>query len=578
VIEEKKRDGEVVDEYLIANEKGEMVPNYDMAMVNFEEGDVLMGTVVKVDRDEVLVDVGYKSEGVIPPKELAVRYNVNPQDVVKLNDKVEVLVLQKEDQEGRLVLSKKRAETQRAYDHLEKVHRENGYVTGEVIEVVKGGLILDIGLRGFLPASLVDIRRVKNLRKFVGEKLECKIIEFNRARNNVVLSRKAYLEEERREARQQILTSLTEGQVKKGIISNIVDFGAFVDLGGIDGLIHISELSWSHVNHPSEVVSIGDEVEVVILDVDRERERVSLGLKQTQQDPWAEIARQYSKGDIVKGKVSKLVSFGAFVDIGDGVEGLVHISELSEDHVEKPSQVVAVGEEVDVKIIDIDLDRRRIGLSMKQARVGEAEGEEEESEQEEIQVSDAENAEIEEGLKELKEEIKEASARKYLEEEIAAARDLSEATSSKSRRGSQKDAYEAESREGAPKTQVKEDTVEAEAQKDASETKTKEAAPQAEAQEDTPKAQVQEGSPQTEVWGDTSETEVKKPASHTEVHKDAPQSEVKEATPQTDVEEDIPSTEPRETAPATQEGKKVKEAKDKSLESVLEEMKKEARS
>lgn len=542
MIEEKKGDGEVVDEYLIANEKGEMVPNYDMAMVNFEEGDVLMGTVVKVDRDEVLVDVGYKSEGVIPPKELAVRYNVNPQDVVKLNDKVEVLVLQKEDQEGRLILSKKRAETQRAYDHLEKIYRENGYVTGEVIEVVKGGLILDIGLRGFLPASLVDIRRVKNLRKFVGEKLECKIIEFNRARNNVVLSRKAYLEEERREARQQILVSLTEGQVKKGVISNVVDFGAFVDLGGIDGLIHISELSWSHVNHPSEVVSIGDEVEVVILDVDRERERVSLGLKQTQQDPWAEIARQYSKGDIVKGQVSKLVSFGAFVDIGDGVEGLVHISELSEDHVEKPSQVVAVGEEVDVKIIDIDLDRRRIGLSMKQARVKEAEGEEEESEQgseqEEIQASGAENAEIEEGLKELKEEIKEAAARKYLDEEIVAARDLPEVTSSKSRRGSQKDAYEAESREGAPKTQVKEDTVEAEAQKDASETKTKEAAPQPEAQE-------------------------------------AP---VPCPTPAPDVKQDIPPTEPRETAPATQEGKEGKEAKDKSLESVLEEMKKEARS
>ncbi|GFP26636.1 small subunit ribosomal protein S1 [Candidatus Hakubella thermalkaliphila] len=561
MIEQKKGDGEVVDEYLIANEKGEMVPNYDMAMVNFEEGDVLMGTVVKVDRDEVLVDVGYKSEGVILPKELAVRYNVNPQDVVKLNDKVEVLVLQKEDQGGRLILSKKRAETQRAYDHLEKIHRENGYVTGEVIEVVKGGLILDIGLRGFLPASLVDTRRVKNLRKFVGEKLECKIIEFNRARNNVVLSRKAYLEEERRETRQQVLASLTEGQVKKGVISNVVDFGAFVDLGGIDGLVHISELSWSHVNHPSEVVSIGDEVEVVILDVNRERERVSLGLKQTQQDPWAEIARQYSKGDIVKGQVSKLVSFGAFVDIGDGVEGLVHISELSEDHVEKPSQVVAVAEEVDVKIIDIDLDRRRIGLSMKQARVKEAESKEEEREQEEIQASGAENAEIEEGMKELKEEIKEAATRKYLDEEIAAARDLPEVTSSEmardgkpiskkaardlpevtsseSGRGSQKDAYEAESREGAPKTQIKEDTVEAEAQKDASETETKEAAPQPEAQ-------------------------------------DAP---VPYPTPAPDVKQAIPSTEPRETASATQEGKEGKEAKDKSLESVLEEMKKEARS
>jgi small subunit ribosomal protein S1 len=234
-----------------------------------------------------------------------------------------------------------------------------------VIEVVKGGLILDLGVRGFLPASLVDIRRVHNLDEFMGQQLECKVIELNRSRNNVVLSRRAVLEEERKEVRQQILGRLQPGQVVEGKISNIVDFGAFVDLDGIDGLIHISELSWSHVNHPSEVLSIGDTVRVKVLDIDRDRQRISLGLKQTQEDPWQRVLDSYSSGDILEGKVTKVVAFGAFVEIVPGVEGLVHISELADHHVENPSEVVNPGDEVRVKILEIDEERRRISLSIK---------------------------------------------------------------------------------------------------------------------------------------------------------------------------------------------------------------------
>jgi small subunit ribosomal protein S1 len=394
----------VADGYMRLNENGELIPNYDMTLINFEEGDVLKGRVVRVDRDEVLVDIGYKSEGVIPPKELSVRYNVNPTEVVSVNDEIEVMVLQKEDQDGRLVLSKKRAETERAFRELERTYREDGNIVGEVIEIVKGGLILDIGLRGFLPASLVDIKRVKNLRKFIGERLECKIVEFNRFRNNVVLSRKAYLEKSLKVTRKSVIEGLSIGQVKKGVISNIVDFGAFVDLGGIDGLIHISELSWNHINHPSEVVTVSDEVDVVILDIDKEKERVSLGLKQTQKDPWVEVAKKFSKGDVVAGRISKIVPFGIFVEIGDGIEGLVHISELSTQHVNSPEEVCTIGDEVDVCVVDIDLDRRRIGLSIRKAEAQETQ---------EAKVDSKEAAgkkppvEVSEGMKELKKEIEE---------------------------------------------------------------------------------------------------------------------------------------------------------------------------
>ena len=344
---------------------GQIVPNYDATIVPFDEGDVVTGKVVRIDQDEVLVDIGYKSEGVILLNELSIRKSVDPHDEVQLGEEVDALVLTKEDQDGRLLLSKKRARFEKAWRKIEAAAESGEPVEGTVIEVVKGGLIIDLGVRGFLPASLVDIRRVQNLDEFLGQKIECKVIELNRSRNNVVLSRRAVLEEERKEVRQQILDRLQPGMVVEGAISNIVDFGAFVDLDGIDGLIHISELSWSHVNHPSEILSIGDLVPVKVLDIDRERQRISLGLKQTQADPWQRVIDTYAVGDELEGKVTKVVTFGAFVEIMDGVEGLVHISELAQHHVENPREIVEPGQDVRVRILEIDSERRRLSLSVK---------------------------------------------------------------------------------------------------------------------------------------------------------------------------------------------------------------------
>jgi small subunit ribosomal protein S1 len=350
--------------------EGELVPNYDATFPTINEGEVVHGTVVRVDKDEVLVDIGYKSEGVIPVAELSIRRSVNPEDEVQVGEEIDALVLTKEDAEGRLILSKKRARFELAWKKIEGAAESGEPVVGKVIEVVKGGLILDLGVRGFLPASLVDIRRVQDLDEFLGQELRAKVIELNRSRNNVVLSRRAVLEDERKEQRQQILDRLNPGDVVDGQISNIVDFGAFVDLDGMDGLIHISELSWSHVNHPSEVLEIGQDVKVKVLDIDRERQRISLGLKQTQSDPWQQVLDTYSEGDEVEGKVTKVVTFGAFVEILPGVEGLVHISELAQHHVENPREVVSQGDEVKAKIIEVDGERRRLSLSLKRVEGG----------------------------------------------------------------------------------------------------------------------------------------------------------------------------------------------------------------
>ncbi len=342
----------------------------DETIKYFNDGDIVEGTVVKVDRDEVLLDIGYKTEGVIPSRELSIKHDVDPHDVVKNGEHIEALVLQKEDKEGRLILSKKRAQYERAWGTIEKIKEEDGVVTGTVIEVVKGGLILDIGLRGFLPASLVEMRRVRDLQPYVGKEIEAKIIELDKNRNNVVLSRRAWLEQTQSEVRQNFLNTLQKGQIRKGVVSSIVNFGAFVDLGGVDGLVHVSELSWKHIDHPGEVGEVGQEVTVEVLDVDMDRERVSLSLKSTQEDPWQQFARTHQIGQVVPGRVTKLVPFGSFVRVEEGIEGLVHISELADRHVEIPEQVVQVGDEIFVKIIDIDLDRRRISLSLKQANEG----------------------------------------------------------------------------------------------------------------------------------------------------------------------------------------------------------------
>lgn len=339
----------------------------DATIKYFNDGDIVEGTIVKVDRDEVLLDIGYKTEGVIPSRELSIKHDVDPNEVVSVGDEVEALVLTKEDKEGRLILSKKRAQYERAWGTIEELKEKDEAVRGTVIEVVKGGLILDIGLRGFLPASLVEMRRVRDLQPYVGKEIEAKIIELDKNRNNVVLSRRAWLEQTQSEVRSEFLHQLQKGQVRKGVVSSIVNFGAFVDLGGVDGLVHVSELSWKHIDHPSEVVEVGNEVTVEVLDVDLDRERVSLSLKATQEDPWRQFARTHAIGQIVPGKVTKLVPFGAFVRVEEGIEGLVHISELAERHVEVPDQVVAVGDDAMVKVIDIDLERRRISLSLKQA-------------------------------------------------------------------------------------------------------------------------------------------------------------------------------------------------------------------
>jgi small subunit ribosomal protein S1 len=350
---------------LLLEVDGAIVPNYEATFRTIEEGEVVTGHVVRIDKDEVLVDIGYKSEGVIPANELSIRKSVDPKDEVHLGEEVDAIVMTKEDQDGRLIMSKKRARFEKAWRRIETAAESGEPVEGTVIEVVKGGLIIDLGVRGFLPASLVDIRRVPNLDEYMGTKIETKVIELNRSRNNVVLSRRAVLEEERKEVRQQILDRLQPGLIVEGQISNIVDFGAFVDLDGIDGLIHISELSWSHVNHPSEILSIGDTVKVKVLDIDRDRQRISLGLKQTQEDPWQRIVDTYNVGDELEGKVTKVVTFGAFVEILDGVEGLVHISELAPHHVESPREIVHPGDEIRVKILEIDSERRRLSLSAK---------------------------------------------------------------------------------------------------------------------------------------------------------------------------------------------------------------------
>ena len=339
----------------------------DATIKYFNDGDIVEGTIVKVDRDEVLLDIGYKTEGVIPSRELSIKHDVDPNQVVSVGDEVEALVLQKEDKDGRLILSKKRAQYERAWGDIEAIKEADGVVKGSVIEVVKGGLILDIGLRGFLPASLVEMRRVRDLQPYVGSEIEAKIIELDKNRNNVVLSRRAWLEQTQSQVRHDFLNQLQKGQVRSGVVSPIVNFGASVDLGGVDGLVHVSELSWKHIDHPSEVVEVGTEVTVEVLDVDMDRERVSLSLKATQEDPWQQFARTHAMGQVVPGRVTKLVPFGAFVRVEDGIEGLVHISELAERHVEMPEQVVTVDDEIFVKVIDIDLERRRISLSLKQA-------------------------------------------------------------------------------------------------------------------------------------------------------------------------------------------------------------------
>ncbi len=333
----------------------------------FKENEIVEGTVVSVDIEGALVDIGFKSEGLIPAVELSIRKNVDPRNVVSVGDQVEGVVLTREDENGRPILSKKRAQYKRAWNKVEAVHKDGKSVKGTVIEVVKGGLIVDIGLRGFLPASLVGLRRVCNLHPFVDTDIEAKVIELDRQRNNVVLSRRAFLEEEQAEERDNFMNQLVEGEVREGSVSSVVPFGAFVDLGKMDGLVHVSELAWTHISHPSEVVEVGATVTVKVLEVDRERERISLSIRQTLEDPWSVFAQNNEVGSVIDGKVTKTVPFGAFVSIAEGVEGLVHVSEIAMHRVESPEMELSIGQQVKVKITELDTNRRRVSLSVKQA-------------------------------------------------------------------------------------------------------------------------------------------------------------------------------------------------------------------
>jgi len=339
----------------------------EKTIVTFNSGDVIEGTVVRIDRNEIFLDVGYKSEGVIPSRELTVRKSVNPKEIVKEGQKVKALVLDKEDDEGRLLLSVKRALYEQAWGDIQEVSDNDKSIKGTVIESVKGGLIVDIGVRGFLPASLIDVRRVKELNSYIGEEIECKILELDRARNNIVLSRKAFLEDEQSEERQGFLKNLEVGDIKEGKVSSIVNFGAFIDIGGMDGLVHVSELSWRHVENPNEIVKVGDDTTVKVLEIDNDKERISLSIKQVTEDPWLDFELSFSEEDIVEGEVTKVVPFGSFVTIGKGVEGLVHVSEISIDKVDSPELALAIGQKVKVKIIELDIPKRRVNLSIKQA-------------------------------------------------------------------------------------------------------------------------------------------------------------------------------------------------------------------
>ena len=319
-------DGVYIPRQITENDLGTLTLEeaYLATVVDLSNGQLVEGTVVRVDKDEVLLDIGYKSEGVIPPRELSIRNGVNPTDVVSLGETIEAVVLQREDKDGRLILSKKRALYERAWINIEEIKEGDGVVSGSVIEVVKGGLIVDIGLRGFLPASLVELRRVRDLQPYIGTTIDAKIIELDKNRNNVVLSRRAWLEENQKEQREEFLHNLRPGEVRKGVVSSVVNFGAFVDLGGMDGLIHVSELSWKHVDHPGSVVAVGDEIDVQVLEIDLSRERISLSLKATQQDPWQEFAAAHEVGELVYGRVTKLVPFGAFVQVGEEI-GRAHV-------------------------------------------------------------------------------------------------------------------------------------------------------------------------------------------------------------------------------------------------------------
>jgi len=341
-----------------------LVELYDESMRNLTEGDIVTGKVIGLTGDEVIVDVGYKSEGLIAREEFQ---DHEGNLTVEVGDEVDVLLEKTEDVEGHVLLSRQKAERMKRWNEIERAYKNDEIILGRVIDRIKGGLTVDIGLRAFLPGSLVDIKPIKHLESLKGEELEFKVISLDRRRNNVVLSRKAVLEKVLEKKKAETITKLKEGARLPGVVKNITDYGVFIDLGGIDGLLHITDISWGRVNHPSEHFGVGDEVEVVILKFDPETERVSLGFKQKSEDPWTLVDKKYPVGSRVRGKVVSIVDYGAFVEIEEGVEGLIHVSEMSwTKKVVNPSKIVSVGEEVEAIVSELDMDQRRISLSLRQ--------------------------------------------------------------------------------------------------------------------------------------------------------------------------------------------------------------------
>jgi len=332
-----------------------------------QEGAVVTGTVVHIDREGVLVDVGTKSDGLIPPNEWSREPGAGAADV-KIGQKIDVYIMDVDDQEGNLILSKKRADFEKAWDRVIEAHQEGRTIHAMVTDRVKGGLVVDLGIRGFVPASHVGSGKVRNLEKYVAQTLPLKVIEVDRDRRKVVLSHRLATEEEREAQRQETLGNLAEGQVRTGQVRRITDYGAFVDIGGVDGLLHISEMSWTRIKHPSDVLKVGDEIQVMVLKTNLDQGRISLGLRQILPDPWTEARDRYNPGDTVQGAVTRLVPFGAFVQLEGGIEGIIPNSELSTRRVNKPEEVVQVGDHVEAKVLDIRPEERRMTLSLRQAQ------------------------------------------------------------------------------------------------------------------------------------------------------------------------------------------------------------------
>ena len=341
--------------------------DYSEGVARPQPGDILHGRIVQVAEDHVLVDVGYKSEGVIPLGELTYRRVQSAGEAASLDQEIDAMVLSVDGEEGSLRLSKRRADEAKVWEDLVAAYEAGNIVEAPVAEAVKGGLVADIGARGFIPASQVERGYAQELQPYVGQTLRVKIIELDRAKHRVILSRKIVLEEERKQNRERIWETIEEGQVLQGSVKSLTDFGAFIDLGGVDGLLHVSEMSWGRIQHPSEVLHEGQGIEVKVLRLDRERGRISLGYKQVLDNPWDTVEQRYPIGAIVRGKVVRLATFGAFVELEPGVDGLVHISQLADHHVTRPGEVVSVGEDVEVKVLRVDPVERRVSLSLREA-------------------------------------------------------------------------------------------------------------------------------------------------------------------------------------------------------------------